>query len=152
MAKSNKTGRTRGSMGRFISLPLYMLQSAAWRSLSPVERCCYLEIIQRYNGSNNGRLAMSARSLALAIGVNRATSSRALQSLIAVGLIEVVQSSAFSCKVKRAAEYRVTIHRCDVTGDLPSKTFMRWQPENQNTAAPQSNAGCTTEPQSLIAT
>ena len=50
--RHNHKGRS--TTERFVSLPHYMLRSAAWRSLSPVARCIFIELAAIYNGSNNG--------------------------------------------------------------------------------------------------
>jgi hypothetical protein len=39
---------------------------------------------------------------------------------------------AFSRKAPHASEWRLTWWGCDVTGELPSKKFMRWGREKQN--------------------
>ena len=60
--RHNHKGRS--TTERFVSLPHWMLQSPAWRSLSPVARGVFIELAAIYNGSNNGRLALSARDAA----------------------------------------------------------------------------------------
>ena len=152
MAKKNRTGRSNGALGRFVGLPMYLLRTIAWQSLNPVARCALIEVLQRYDGRNNGRLAMSGRMLAQAIGVSRATGTRALTELCKRGFLEVVTPSAFSLKTRRATEYRVTLHRCDVSGNLPSKAFIRWKSEIHFTASPQGHHGITTEPHGPNAT
>ena len=125
MARHNNKGRSRRSLARFVGLEHYMLDSAAWFSLNAVERASYFEIARLYNGSNNGQLAMSGRRLAGLLRVNKSTGTRALSTLVEKGFLEVVRPSAFSLKTKRATEYRLTAHRCDVSGGLPSKAFMK---------------------------
>jgi len=125
MARHNNKGRSKRSLARFVGLEHYMLDSAAWCSLGAVERASYFEIARLYNGSNNGQLAMSGRRLADLLHVNKSTGTRALSALVEKGFLEVVTPSSFSLKTKRATEYRLTAHRCDVTGSLPSKAFMR---------------------------
>jgi len=150
MAKANRKGRSRGQFGRFVALPHYLLKSNAWRSLSTVERCAYLVVLERYDGRNNGRLAMSARVLGRELRIARATATRALRVLCENGFLEVVRSSSFACKVKRAAEYRVTYFRCDITGAPPSKAFARWQPKMHFTASPESQNGLSRRPPSAV--
>lgn len=133
MAGQNKKGRSKGSLSRFLALEHYLLSSPAWKSLNPVERCAYVEVAQLYNGSNNGRLAMSGRRLSELLHVSKATGTRALTVLVERGFLEVVKPSAFSCKIRRATEYRLTIEKCNVTGTLPFKAFMRWQPPKNKT-------------------
>ena len=134
--KTNKTGRGSNALSDFIALERYLMRSMAWRSLKPIERAAYVEVCYCYDGNNNGRIQMAARTLGERLGVNKATAARALHELIAKGFIEVAKQSAFSVKLKQCSEYRLTAFSCTLTGALPSKNFMRWQPEIQNTVAP----------------
>src|SRR5262245_8023627 len=130
-----KRHRNGGVLGSFVALPNYMRESLAWRTLKPVERAALVEIIGIYKGVNNGWLAMSTRRLAAAINVSRATAARAHQELTERGFIEKTRPSAFSCKVRLASEWRLTIHPCDRTKEIASKAFMRWRPKEQDTAS-----------------
>ncbi len=126
-----------------------MLASPAWKSLSPPARCAYIEICNLYNGSNNGRIALSARTLADLLSVSRATAGRALLELENRGFIQVVREGGFNIKsgARRSTEWRLTIQRCDVTGENATKAFMRWQSGKIHfTASPQSHNDLTTEP------
>src|SRR5262245_49197057 len=105
-----KRHRNGGVLGSFVALPNYMRESLAWRTLRPVERAALVEIIGIYNGVNNGSLGMSARRLATAINVSRATAARALKELTERGFIEQTRASAFSWKVRLASEWRLTFH------------------------------------------
>jgi hypothetical protein len=134
--KTNKTGRGSNALSDFIALERYIVSSLAYRSIKPTARAAYVEVCYCFDGSNNGRIQMAARTLGDRLGVNKATAARALQELIAKGFIEVAKQSAFSMKSKQCSEYRLTAFPCAVTGGLPSKNFMRWQPEIQNTVAP----------------
>lgn len=106
-----------------------MVDSPAWLSLSAGARAVYLEILRRYNGSNNGHLALSARDAAERCRLNKDTVTRMIGELCEKGFIELVVPGAFSRKVRHAAEYRLTVERCDRTGAAPSKAFMKWRPE-----------------------
>jgi Helix-turn-helix domain len=134
--KINKTGRGSNALSDFIPIERYIMRSTAFRSLKPTARAAYLEVCFCCDGSNNGRIQMSARILAERLGVEKSTAARALKNLIEHGFIQVTRQSAFSVKTKMCSEYRLTAFLCNVTGDLPSKEFMRWQPEIQNTVAP----------------
>ena len=37
------------------------MKGDAWRSLSPNARAIYVEIVERYNGTNNGLISFSIR-------------------------------------------------------------------------------------------
>jgi DNA-binding transcriptional regulator YhcF (GntR family) len=86
-----------------------------------------------YDGSNNGRLAMSARRLAELIPCNKDTASKILRCLEDAGLIEAVKVGHYAKKEEEriASEYRLTHFRCDATHELQSKRYNpphRWQP------------------------
>lgn len=119
-----------------MALPQFMLRTAAWRSLRPVERAAYIEAASTYNGSNNGFLAIPARRIADELGIGKSTAARALRSLIIKGFLEVTRESAFSVKHRKAAEYRLTHRKCDRTGALPSRAYQLWRPaKNANHGA-----------------
>ena len=144
LARRNRH-RSDGLLGKnFVGLPRYLLNSLAWRTLKPVPRTAFVELLGIYNGHNNGWLAMSARTLSAAINVSRATAARALAELTERGFIEQTWCGAFSCKVRLASEWRVTLHHCDRTHGVPSKAFMRWRPENQATVSRGSHNGRST--------
>jgi hypothetical protein len=146
MARNNHRRRNSGLGGSFVALPKYMRESLAWRTLKPVPRAAFVELVGLYNGKNNGWLAMSARTLSVAINVSRATAARALKELTERGFIEQTRRGGFSCKIRLASEWRLTMHHCDRTHEMPSKAFMRWRPEKQNAASPESHDGLTREP------
>jgi hypothetical protein len=105
-----------------------MMKSEAWRSLSPAERCTYIEIERHYFGlgSNNGRIGLSARAVASACNMSKDTANKAFRRLSELGFIECATPGSFHRKSAHAAEWRLTRVRCDVTGALPSKAFMKW--------------------------
>ena len=108
-----------------------------------------MELLDIYSGSNNGRIALSARGLAERLPVSRATAARALLELTDRGFIEITRPGGFSLKsgARRASEWRLTQFRCDLTGELPAKKFMQWQDGKFHfTASPESQNGLATGP------
>ena len=133
--RHNRTGRSKGE-ARHVRLHHWLLNSPAYLSLSPAARAVHVEIFRLYNGANNGRLALSVRVAASRCRIARNTASRALAELQDRGFIECVTPGAFSLKSRHAAEWRLTHHKCDASGQLPSSPFMRWRPpEKQNTVS-----------------
>jgi hypothetical protein len=118
---------------RHVRLYHWFLKSEAWRSLSPNARALYVEIVTRYNGSNNGKLPFSIREAADALHIGKNAASAAFSELQEKGFLVVTKRSAFSLKTKAATEWRLTEFPCDVTNALASREFMRWSPEKQNT-------------------
>ena len=121
-SKHKRKGRS-----KFIMIEGYVKRSAAWRALTPIERNAYIEVKWRYDGSNNGRIALGCRELSDELGMSRNTADRALDQLVEKGFIAKAKPSAFHIKNRAATEWRLTEYKCDVMGDMPSKEFMRWE-------------------------
>jgi hypothetical protein len=120
---------------RHVRLYHWMLESPAWQSLDAVCRALYVEMANRYQGSNNGRVIFSVREAASNLHISKATAARALGTLTDRGFVVPTMRGAFSLKVRHATTWRLTEHYCDETGKEASKDFMRWRPENQNTGS-----------------
>lgn len=114
---------------RHVRLYRWLTNSAAWRSLSPVERCVYLEIAKRFDGKNNGFIAFSVREGAVELHISKMTVSRAVSRLVKLGFVEITVPGGFSRKVLHATEYRLAEHTCNKSGALASKAFMSYTPE-----------------------
>ena len=142
--KANKTGRSKSQLVDFVALERYIMRSDAWRSLSPTEQAVYLQFGYHYNGANNGSIRVSTRMLADGLGIGKTTACRCIKVLAERGFIDCVTPGYFSLKLRHCAEYRLQAFRCDVTGALPGKLFMRWQPEIRNTVPLQIPNGSTT--------
>lgn len=132
--KRNRNGRS-DHVSRFAALPHWLMDMPAWRTMSAIPRAVFIEVVRRYNGSNNGRISLSAREVAKLVNIGRATAADALKDLTARGFIQVASPGGFGQKasedgpVGRAARWRLTEHKCDVTGALPTKDFARWEGE-----------------------
>lgn len=125
--RQNKKGRSK-TAGHFVMLTAFMLNSAAWRALKPAERAVYVELRRRYYGQNNGSIALSVRDAAERCNINKDTARKALSRLQELGFIECATPGGFSLKLRHATEWRLLDERCDKTGALPTKAFMRWRP------------------------
>jgi hypothetical protein len=129
MGYLHRKGRRKNSPP-FVQLPKWMLNSEAWRGLSLAARAAYVEMERPYNGTNNGFIGMSVRYLAERLRCSKDTAARVLVELEDVGFIEATKIGKFSLKNRKASEYRLTIHRCDLSGHLPSKKFMHELPRS----------------------
>ena len=110
---------------RYFKLFHYMMETDAWKVLSANARAVYLQIGLRYNGFNNGRLALSVRDAAKECGLARNTAGRCFKELIDCGFIEETRHGGLSRKTRVASEWRLTAFRCDLTGALTSRLFMQ---------------------------
>jgi hypothetical protein len=128
---TDRTGRSKKE-ARHVRLYYWMMQTAAWESLSGDQRAIYVEMAVRYNGSNNGRIHFSIREAAAAVHVSKDTAARALAALVERGFIVAMIRGGFNVKDKQAqaTEWRLTAFNCDITHALPSKDFTRWSPQN----------------------
>lgn len=116
---------------KFVMLDAYLLNSSAWNSLNVHAKVAYIELKRRYDGFNNGSIGLSCRELAATLNSSKDTAIRALDALAERGFIRKVRPSGFNIKNRRATEWRLTEYRCDVSGELPEKEFMRWMPEKK---------------------
>jgi len=119
----------RKGRSKFLMIEAYVIRSAAWQALSPNDRAAYLELKWRYDGLNNGRIGLGNRDLAEALHSSKDTARRALDSLVEKGFLTKTRTSGFNVKCRAATEWRLTEYPCNVSGELPTKAFMRWQPE-----------------------
>jgi hypothetical protein len=106
----------------FLKLPRFIKRSQAFHELSCEARCALLEILDRYNGTNNGAISLSVRECAYSLGTRcKATASRALTAVDDSGLARPQEVGVW--RGRRATTWRLAWLRCDVTGDLPNKTW-----------------------------
>lgn len=123
----------RKGKSKFTMLEGYVRRSAAYKSLSPSDRCAYDELKWAFNGVNNGWIGLSVRDLASAINVDKNAAARSLKNLESKGFISIATKGAFSVKLGRASEWLLTEYKDDRNGSLPLKTFMHWRPEEKST-------------------
>ncbi|ESQ76911.1 hypothetical protein AEYBE204_18720 [Asticcacaulis sp. YBE204] len=119
-----------------------VIDSAAWKSLTPAARSIYLQIARRFNGENNGYLAASVRDLALECNVAPNTVTASINQLISVALIDRTQEGSFTTKVRLAAEYRLACIKCNRTGREASNDFRRWRPAGPATLRAEKDSDC----------
>lgn len=131
MAKQDSKGNTIGKRGRFFALQHHMMNSAAWQSLSAQEVAVFIRVAIRYNGDNNGKLAMSARDAASEARISKNTAYRALRSLCEKGLLRIVTPGGFSTNGGKATEYQLTCFPL-AKGKAASRDYQQWQPNPKN--------------------
>ncbi len=124
-----RNGRSKFPPGeRFVQLHYWFLECPAWRSLKPDRKAVYLELAYRFNGRNNGEIALSIRDAARLCNIAKDTAMKALRELEAKGFIAIEKPGGFDYKRQHATEYRLTAQKF---GDQQAtKDFMRWKPEN----------------------
>ena len=136
MASKRKPGRGRGidakgrskRGGRFLMLEHFLLKSAAWRALSPVQRAIYIEIAQRFNGMNNGEISLSVREAARYVHCAKDTAAKAFHELERIGFIRRNVCGSFDYKKRHATTWILTAvpHQ----NNPATKDFMSWRHQN----------------------
>lgn len=130
--KPNKTGRSNGE-SRHVRLHHWVMETAAWRTMGAVPRSILVELMRRYNGSNNGHIPMSIREISSLVRIGKTTAADGLQELEDRGFIREAIPSSFARKTSasgpagRSSRWRLTEFKCDLTSDLPTKEFARWE-------------------------
>ncbi len=99
-----------------------------WRALKPVHRALYIELAMRFNGSNNGDIALSVRDGARLIRAGKDTVSRAFVELEQKGFVKRNRCGSFDWKIRHATTWILTEYALGET--LATKDFMRWRPED----------------------
>ena len=112
--------RTKGGPA-FVQLYRFIKRSQAWHDLSLPARCALLELLDRYNGINNGMIGLGVRELASALRCSRGGAAKALRELDDAGLARPITGGHW--KGKRATEWRLTFYVCHKTGELPIRSW-----------------------------
>ncbi len=103
--KADQRADTRGRP--WVGMPQVVIDSPAYRSLSDRAVRILYELLRRFNGYNNGSVAMSQREIGEAIGTkNYGSIGRAIAQLMDHGLINVTTEGKW--KEREAREYRLT--------------------------------------------
>src|SRR5262245_45075759 len=102
----------------FLQLYRFIKRSQAWHDLSLTARCLLIELLDRYNGINNGMIGLGVREAADALNCSKDTAARAFKELDDAKLVHPMKGGHWMGK--RAAEWRITFYRCDKSGDLPN--------------------------------
>lgn len=121
----NQKGRNPGEP--FVKLPNFVLDSAAFGSLSALSQALLVHLVRRYNGNNNGLIGLGHRAGAKLCNVNKDTIKRAFDELEAKGLIRASRKGGFNMKdvtLQRATEWRLTW--LDTTEAKPTHDFKEW--------------------------
>ena len=114
--------------GGHVRLYWDILDSAAWRALSSSARCLYVEMRRNLLKTNNGDIAATINGMQTSGFTSKATLSKALRELMAVGLIAKTRQGGIARSSKECSLYRFT----DIeTFELPKKGVERQLATNE---------------------
>jgi len=121
-----------GKEARFVRLYHWMMDTAAWQALNGNERAIYVDMARRYagTGTTNGKIRYAVRDATKALRIGKTTAARSIARLQECGFIVSTRKGHFDWKIGHASEWRLTEFPCDVTNELASKEFARWQSKN----------------------
>ena len=122
----SKHSKPNSIVGQFTAYPVEMLESPAWRALTPSAKRCIERIaieLAHHGGRDNGELPVTYRNFR-AFGVYMDGIRLALAEAVALGFIEMTPGHAsLSPDYGRAARFRILFLNC--IGPLPDHT--RWK-------------------------
>jgi hypothetical protein len=118
--------------GTFSIIRHDIVKSPAFHSLSLLARQIWLELLLRFNGRNNGDIALSCREVAELMNVSKNTAARAFRELLDRGLVRIGQDSSFTVKTRLSRRWRLTHESVDRSP--PTNEWRAWgSPKKQNT-------------------
>jgi biotin operon repressor len=121
--KANATGRN-DQPDQYVNIGYLFLRSEAWRSLSGPAAKLWLEIRSRFNGGNNGKIALSLDEAARLLHLGKATVQRAFQELEAKGFIVMIRKGQWYGRL--ATLWRITDKPC--AGNPATNDWKQWRP------------------------
>lgn len=137
-------GRADGARTRFVRLDFKILESAAYRALSPNARALLTELAMLENGKNNGTLFLSVRDATDRIGLADAhAAGRAFDELEELGFIACTVEAHFAVKASngsRARAWRLTWQAVGAKRG-PTNDFEAREPEPKTRARRRMIAG-----------
>lgn len=130
------------SSSPFVMVHWYVLDSKGWHDLSLIARCAYVELARKYDGANNGMIAMSARDLGKRLKRDHSTAAKALRELEDAGFIVTTKIGRFARKNRQASEYRLNAFISDIDSDPPARNWnnTRWNSGTDTTVQWQNQA------------
>lgn len=118
--------RGKESTQRFVALPYNLLESEAWKEISPNAALMYVELKRRYNGANNGNITLSYREAAKAGRCGIGTAKRKLEELQRCGFVKIANKGCY--QNRHATTWILT---CQVyQGQTPSMEWKHYRKNN----------------------
>jgi hypothetical protein len=116
-----------------------MLKLPVWKTMTPSAKALLIEVLERYNGINNGSISYSCRAAQDAGVLSKNTASKAFAELRHRGFLRPGRKSNFQWKAtpssgrganrlgSRAQEWWITFVP-GPNGEKPTMEYLNWQP------------------------
>jgi hypothetical protein len=129
-----------GSDARHFRMYHAITAMPVWKTMEPIAKALFLEVLERNNGINNGTIGYSVREAEEAGVMDADTAVKAFRILQERGFLRVGRDSHFTTKVlanghginrtgTRAREWRITFLP-GPNDEKPTLDFLRWEPAN----------------------
>ena len=113
----------------------HTMQEPAWRALSTTAQALYPWLKFEWRGpdaNNNGRISLSVRQAAAALGVGRDTAAEGFRDLQRKGFIVQVKSACLGFEgASKAPEYELTELKMPGADKDGRKLYRQWTSENE---------------------
>jgi hypothetical protein len=124
MGRDRHEVRRRRSKRRFVQIWHEVIESPAYQSLSVYAKATLVELCNRYNGVNNGRIPLSQREIAQRLRTGQHQASDAFDDLVEHGLIAEERPGWFSPDHCHSSEWRITFQATDKPA---TNEFRNWK-------------------------
>jgi hypothetical protein len=119
------------SKRQFILLYRNVKRSKAYHALTVYARALLIELVDRYNGCNNGMIGLGVREAKYELGCSQGRASKAMLELDDAGLARPTKIGAW--RGRRATEWRLMFLRCDKTQDPAVTQWEQRKPHSEFT-------------------
>ena len=130
MATAKRRARRKGG---YCALHEEILDSPAYRDLTPAARALHVELLRLYRPDRNGALSLEVRKAAEQTRTHKDTASRAFRELAEHGFIALRHGERWMDHLAR--EWRITSEPCN--GREPTDDWREWQPGKPVAKLPQ---------------
>ena len=132
-----KRQRMKGRSGSEPHVRIYRheLQTPAWKTLSPDGRALLVELRSLYRVSEGNIVFLSVREGMARLGIGQRRVEAAFAALRERGWIRVHVPGGFNQKTRHATSFRLENEPDIAPGSVPTKSYMRWKPDERQDAA-----------------
>ena len=119
------------AQGKYVALLLSVLSVPAWKALGTAAQALYPWLLLEFKGSKfnkNGKIRLSARLAAEAMGVSKDTTSRAFRELQKKGFIKAKKGAALGVSgMGTSPEYEITHRKLIENKRKPNEDYKNWE-------------------------